>query len=219
MAMESFADFLLKENYLSKNNLEAAKKIQNEKGQQLEEVVVEKGFISDREMAEAFAIYMDLPIINLGELYVNPDVIKLVPEFLVRKHTVIPIKEDGKFLMLAVSNPCDIFAIDDIKATTGFNIRIVLATKHEIEQAIERYFKPDSKPEVSGIYYNHDFGGNEKAPTINLVDDLILQAVKKNASDIHVEPFKDYLKTFIKRGISNLNYKLNMSYSFYTYIF
>jgi type IV pilus assembly protein PilB len=187
--MKNLEEYLLEENYMTQTDLRKAKEIQIKNDKRLDEVIIEEGFISDKEMTEILALNMGLARVNLNKLYISSDVIKLVPEYLARKHTALPIKKDSNSLMLALSDPFNIFAIDDIKIATGYDIQIVIATKNEIQKAIEKYYKPYADMVVNEVDVGDgDFEEAEKAPTIKLVNTLIHQAVKKNASDIHIEP-------------------------------
>jgi type IV pilus assembly protein PilB len=189
LIMKNLEEYLLEENYMTQTDLRKAKEIQIKNDKRLDEVIIEEGFISDKEMTEILALNMGLARVNLNKLYISSDVIKLVPEYLARKHTALPIKKDSNSLMLALSDPFNIFAIDDIKIATGYDIQIVIATKNEIQKAIEKYYKPYADMVVNEVDVGDgDFEEAEKAPTIKLVNTLIHQAVKKNASDIHIEP-------------------------------
>ena len=118
IVMKNLEEYLLEEKYMTEIDLKKAKEIQSANDKRLDEVIIEEGFISDKEMTEILALNMGLARVNLSKLYIGPDVIKLVPEYLVRKHTVLPIKKDGNSLILALSDPFNIFAIDDIKRLT-----------------------------------------------------------------------------------------------------
>ena len=194
--MKSLEDYLIKENYLTKNDLEKIKEIQVKTDKRLDEVLIDEGFITETKMAEILAITAGVPSVNLNKLYISPDVIRLVPEYLARKHLALPIKKDGNTLFLALSDPFNIFAIDDIKLATNYNIQVVIASKKEIQKAIDIYYKLHADSTVYSIREdNHEVVDDalevaEKAPIIKLVNTIIQQAVKKNASDIHIEPME-----------------------------
>lgn len=192
--MKSLEDYLLQENYLTQTDLEKVKEIQLKTNKRLDEVIIEEGFMTDSEMTEILAINAGVPSVNLNKLYISPDVIQLVPEYLARKHTALPIKKDGNTLFLALSDPFNIFAIDDIKLATTYNIQVVIASRNEIQKAINIYYKLYDNSTACKINDNNYKGiddaleAAEKAPIIKLVNTVIHQAVKKNASDIHIEP-------------------------------
>ncbi|MGI5859096.1 MAG: GspE/PulE family protein [Tepidanaerobacteraceae bacterium] len=188
--MKNLEQYLLDEKYMTRTDLEKAKEIQIKSDKRLDEVIIEEGFISDKEMTEILALNMGLARVNISKLYISPEVIKLVPEYLARKHTALPIKKDGNSLILALSDPFNIFAIDDIKIATGHDVQVVIATKKEIQRAIEMYYKSYTDIVINEMNdkYEDLEEEAERAPVINLVNTLIHQAVKKNASDIHIEP-------------------------------
>jgi len=192
--MKSLEDYLLQESYLTQSDLEKVKEIQLKTNKRLDEVIIEEGFMTDSEMTEILAINAGVPSVNLNKLYISPDVIQLVPEYLARKHTALPIKKDGNTLFLALSDPFNIFAIDDIKLATTYNIQVVIASRNEIQKAINIYYKLYDNSTAYKINDDNYKGiddaleAAEKAPIIKLVNTVIHQAVKKNASDIHIEP-------------------------------
>ncbi|AEE91565.1 Type II secretion system protein E [Tepidanaerobacter acetatoxydans Re1] len=189
MDRKNLEDYLLEENYMTETDLKRVKEIQIASDKKLYEIIIDEGFISEGELTEILALSTGFPRVNLSKLYINPNVINLVPEYLARKHIVLPIKKDGNSLILAISNPYDIFAVDDIKIASGYDIQLVLATKKEIQKAIEAYYKPYADMVVNKTNnVNEELEEAEKAPVIKLVDTLVHQAVKKNASDIHIEP-------------------------------
>ena len=192
--MKSLEDYLLQGNYLTQADLKKAKEIQLKTDKRLDEIIIEEGFMTDSELTEILAIITSLPRVNLNKLYISPDVVQLVPEYLARKHTVLPIKKDGNTLFVALSNPFNIFAIDDIKLATNYNIQVVIASRKEIQKAIDLHYKFHSNSAASIIKddnqrdIDNEFEVAEKAPIIKLVNTIIQQAVIKNASDIHIEP-------------------------------
>lgn len=187
--MKNLEEYLLEEKYLTETDLKKIKEIQIANDKRFDEVIIEEGFISDKEMTEILALSTGLPRVNLNKLYISPDVIELVPEYLARKHTALPIKKDGNSLILALSDPFNIFAIDDIKIAANHDIQVVIAAKNEIQKAIEAYYKPYTNMRVTETNdIDEELEEAEKAPIVKLVSNLIHQAVKKNASDIHIEP-------------------------------
>jgi len=192
LTMKSLEEYLIRENYLTKNDLEKVKGIQLKTDKRLDEVLVEEGFMTESEMTEILATAAGVPSVNLNKLYISPDVIQLVPEYLARKHLALPIKKDGNTLFLALSDPFNILAIDDIKLATNFNIQVVIASKKEIQKAIDTYYKLYDSSKTYKImemsYEGDGLEAAETAPVIKLVNTIIQQAIKKNASDIHIEP-------------------------------
>ncbi len=187
--MESFERYLLEEKHITQTELNMIKEKQiSGSNKRLDEIMIEKGFISDEKMTEILALNMGFPRVNLSKLYISPDVIKIVPKYLAEKHIVLPIRVEGNLLMLALNDPFNIFAIDDIKIVTGYDVQVVIATKKEIHRAIETYYRPHSSTMLNETTNLEVLERAERAPIVNLVNTIIYQAVKKNASDIHIEP-------------------------------
>lgn len=178
--MKNIEDFLLEGKYITETQLKKAKEIQTMNNMRLDKVLVEEGFISDKEMIEILALNMGLPSVNLNSFYIDLEVVQLVPEYLARKHLALPIKIDGNSLIVALSDPLNIFAIDDLRIATEYDIQVVIATKTEIEKAIEIYYKQNANIVVNEIeIIDDELGDVEKAPVVRLVNTLIYQAVKK----------------------------------------
>ncbi|NLZ52779.1 MAG: Flp pilus assembly complex ATPase component TadA [Thermoanaerobacteraceae bacterium] len=192
--MKSLEEYLIQENYLTQTDLKKAKEIQLKTDKRLDEVIIEEGYITESDMTEILAITAGLPRVNLNKLYISPDVLELVPEYLARKHTALPIKKDGNTLMLALSDPFNIFAIDDIKLATNYDLEVVIASKKEIQESIDIFYKRYANSVAKKIKddnhkdFDSELEAAEKAPIIKLVNTVIQQAVIKNASDIHIEP-------------------------------
>lgn len=187
--VKNLEDFLLEGKFLTEGKLRRIKEEQIKTGMRLDEVLIKEGFFTDTEMIEILALNLDLPSVSLSKLYINIEVVKLVPEYLARKYIAFPIKKDGNSLVVAMSDPLNIFAVDDLKIVTGHDIQVVVATKKEIQRAIEIYYNQDNDIAVGETDFTYyELEESEKAPIIRLVNTLIHQAVKNNASDIHIEP-------------------------------
>ena len=131
--MESFERYL-RRKHITQTELNMIKEKQiSGSNKRLDEIMIEKGFISDEKMTEILALNMGFPRVNLSKLYISPDVIKIVPKYLAEKHIVLPIRVEGNLLMLALNDPFNIFAIDDIKIVTGYDVQVVIATKKDTQ--------------------------------------------------------------------------------------
>lgn len=134
---------------------------------------------------------------KLSDFHIDSEVIRLVPEYIAKKYTILPIRKEESTLIIAISKSLDFFAIDDLKAVTGLDIRLVLAKDKDIRSAIEKYYaesdKHTSKKKTNYAILEEDVsrGIKESAPAVELVNLLLNQAVEKNISDIHIEPYKN----------------------------
>ena len=201
-------ELLVRENLISLQQLQKAQDEQKKAGGRIGYHLTKLGFIEESELTSFLSKQYGVPSINLKEFDIDPEVVKLVPKDVAEKHQCIPVNRAGGSLILAMSDPSNIYAIDDIKFLTGYNIEVVVASEQAIKEALEGYYaeKGPSYDEVmegfdeSEIEVGHDDAGGENvidleksaadAPVVKLVNLVLLDAIKKQASDIHVEPYE-----------------------------
>jgi len=214
---ENIIDILLKGEYISKEQLDRALSMQKEKGIPLRKVLVEKGFITEEALLSLFSEQLYLPTLHLAKYKFDPEIIRLIPERMARLYFIIPLSKMGNMLTMALADPLNILALDDVKNLTGCNIDIVLSPEDEILHAIETQYGKDAKgiqnildesilEQGNGIDSNLELlkadelelsnalQESEKAPIVQLVDIVLAQALKSRASDIHIEPEIDFLR-------------------------
>ena len=203
---ERIGELLVKENLLSAEQLRKAREETRTKGGRLGAQITQLGFLDENELTDFVAKQYGVPSINLDEFEIEPAVIQLIPEEVAVKHTVIPVNRAGSTLILATADPSNIFALDDIKFLTGYNIQPVVAAEEAIRRAVEKYYDQSaSLEEVMGDFDDSDIDlvhdsddvdvnalakESEDAPVVKLVNLVLTEAVKKGASDIHVEPYE-----------------------------
>ena len=203
---ERIGELLVKENLLSADQLAKAREDARTKGGRLGAQITELGYLDENELTDFVAKQYGVPSINLDEFEIDQAVIQLIPEEVAVKHTVIPVNRAGSTLILATSDPSNIFALDDIKFLTGYSIQAVVASEEAIKRGIEKYYDQSlALEEVMGdfddsdidlVHEDDDFDvseaakASEDAPVVKLVNLVLTDAVKKMASDIHVEPYE-----------------------------
>ncbi|HZO10222.1 MAG TPA: type IV-A pilus assembly ATPase PilB [Myxococcota bacterium] len=203
---ERIGELLVKENLLSADQLRRAREESRASGNRLGAQITKLGYLDESELTDFVAKQYGVPSIDLDQFEIEAAVIALIPEEVALKHTVIPVNRAGSTLILATADPSNIFAIDDIKFLTGYNIQPVVAGEDSIKRAIDRYYdKSSSLEEVIGDFDDSDVdlihGGDdidvgelakasEDAPVVKLVNLILTDAVKKTASDIHIEPYE-----------------------------
>jgi type IV pilus assembly protein PilB len=151
---------------------------------------------------------MAFPAINLSEFEIDRDVITLLPKEVVERHRVIPVNRAGSSLIIAIADPSNILAIDDLKFVTGYNIEVVVASEVSITQAIEKYYERQNELDINQvmneIQEQVEVGSSSEddvnaldleraaddAPVVKLCNHILLSAIQKGASDIHVEPYE-----------------------------
>lgn len=206
------SDILYKKNLITDDQLEKILKIQKNSGDDIQKIIIDLSILKKDEMMLALADEIGEKYVNLNDLTIDPTVVVLIPEEMARRHQLIAIDKDEKKLTVAMANPLDVFAFDDLKIRLGYDINSVLSSGEDINKALDEVFgvtdgwdqvidkienvkvtvlKEDEK-ETSDI---SAITKSEEAPIIALVNLIILRAVKENASDIHIEPFgEDTLK-------------------------
>jgi type IV pilus assembly protein PilB len=203
---ERIGELLVKENLISAEQLRKAREASKTGGGRLGAQITKLGFLQESELSDFVAKQYGVPTIDLDEFDVDPAVIQLIPEEVAHKHTVLPVNRAGSTLIMATADPSNIFAIDDIKFLTGYNVEVVVASEESIKRAIEKHYEQgqnlgdimgdfdDSDLELVQGADDIDIGALEKesedAPVVKLVNLILTDAVKRVASDIHVEPYE-----------------------------
>ncbi len=203
---DQIGELLVKENLLTAEQLRQARDDARAKGERLGAQITKLGFLEENDLTEFVAKQYGVPSIDLGEFEIDAAVIRLIPEEVATKHTVIPVNRAGSTLILATSDPSNIFALDDIKFLTGYNIQAVVAAEDAIRRAIDKYYdQSTSLEDVMGDFDDSDIDliqdeedidvgelakASEDAPVVKLVNLILTDAVKKVASDIHIEPYE-----------------------------
>ncbi len=194
-------EFLLEQGALTPEQLQAAQAQAAKTGQPLKRVVVRQGLLSEQDLAGLVAMQSGTTCVDLSNYLIKPEVVQLVPEPLARKHTLIPVFKIGETLTVAVEDPLNFFAIDELRLKTKCDIKTVVAGESSIRQAIDQYYgAAGTIAEVAqaikeAALPQKDEEAAEEAPIIRLVNLLIMQAVKERSSDIHIEPGDGTLRT------------------------
>ena len=199
-------ELLVRENLISLTQLKEAQDVQRKSGEKFQYVLTKQGFIGERELTSFLSKQYGVPSINLAEFEIDEDVIKLVPREMALQHQVVPINRAGNALIVAMSDPSNLHAIDDLKFLTGYNIEVVVASEEAIRNAIARYYEQKSniaalmeefqedQVEVAESDVEEDVvdleRSSEEAPVVRLVNLVLVDAIKKGASDIHIEPYE-----------------------------
>ena len=198
---------LIESKQIQEEDIEQAKNLAKVKKLTLEKALIEMGFINEKELLVLLVRELNIPFINLAKYKIDPELQEIIPEQTARQYGIIPISHLENTLTVAVSDPLNVFAIDDLKSITGKDIDIVMSTNDEIVKVIDTYYgtsKDFSVTELSRDIVTDDFeiiseqdhdenvegsvDESEKAPIIRMVNLIIKDALKQSASDIHIEP-------------------------------
>jgi Ca-activated chloride channel family protein len=175
-------ELLVRDNLLSLQQPKAAKDGQKQQGGTLGSDLTRFGSSDDEQRTGFLSKQYGVPAINLHELEIDSDIIKLIPKEVAEKHRVVPVNRTGGSLLVAMSNPSNIFAIDDIKFLTGSNIEVVVASDQEISSALQTYYTGNSKAVVDLESF-----GQESPVTTELVRLIIVDAITRGATMIVIQ--------------------------------
>jgi type IV pilus assembly protein PilB len=206
-------ELLVRENLITVQALRKAQEEQQKNGTRIGTALIKTGAIEESKLTDFLSKQYGVPAINLKDFDIDPDIIKLVPKEVAEKHLVIPVNRAGPSLIVAMCDPSNIYAVDDLKFLTGYNIESVVASEISIREAIERYYaeKGPSLDAIVGEMADEDIEVSKEedenieemakaaddAPVVKLVNLILMDAIKKGASDIHVEPYeKDFRVRF-----------------------
>src|SRR3954468_11174820 len=230
-------ELLLKEKLITAEQLQQALGQQKSNGGKLGYNLVKMGFVKDEQITALLSKQYGVPAINLASFKIDLTIIKLVPTETARKYQIIPLSRSGSTLTIAMTDPTNVFAMDDIKFMTGYTVEPVVASEVAITDAIEKYY-PSGKPGAGGKggkpgekgatgstlemasrgleELQASLGGDadgvevleelqeisaealarqgEDAPVVRLCNVVLMSAIQKGASDIHIEPYEKELR-------------------------
>ena len=206
-------DMLLETGLINNEQLHTALSVQKKEGGKLGHNLVKLGFVTEEQITNLLEQQFGVPACDLSKMEVDEKVVKLIPAQVAQKFQIMPVNREGKTLILAMANPADVFTVEDIKFATGFDVQPVVCAESLIEKAIEKYYgvsgsladvvkeiektedlevlevKKEEEMDVSQLALDSD-----AAPVVKLVNSIIIEGVRRHASDIHIEPYKRVLR-------------------------
>lgn len=186
-------DLLVESGLITEEQLQSALKDKG-KSQRLGDILLQKGYITEQQLIEALEFQLGIPHVSLYLYPFDPNLFNLIPEETAKRNLMIPLKKEGDRLYVAMADPMDFYAIDDLHLATGFQIETTIATKNEILRAIAKYYNDDSSIEElmddlsTGMTQDDRQQSEQDSPVIRLVNQLLSNAVTQKASDIHIDP-------------------------------
>ena len=195
-------DILVEAGFLSRDQIQEALEDQKRSGEKLGDILIRLGMITPEAIADALSMHFGYPRVDLARQYIPPEVVNLVPDELLEKHSILPLSVENKFLTVAMTDPLDIVVIDDLQRATGMPILPVIATGEEIKAALNRTRDIASTARrvfdqfADHIYQTEEYDLDQEqylgdAPGVRLANMIVEQAVREQASDIHFEPQED----------------------------
>src|SRR6478672_1677302 len=223
-------ELLLKEKRITPAQLQEALNYQKTSGGKLGYNLVKLGFVKDEEITALLSKQYGVPSINLSQFEIDPAIVKLIPSETAQKYQIVPLSRAGATLTIAMTDPTNVFAMDDIKFMTGYNVEPVVASETAVVEAIQKYYPVTSKAvpavlpsgpsaldaasrgleelqasldapddvevleELQEISAEALAKQGEAAPVVRLVNVVLMSAIQKGASDIHIEPYEKELR-------------------------
>ena len=199
-------DLLVKANKITRTQLSEILEMQKVKKKKLGELIVEAGILSEIEIIEVLKEQLGIGMVTLSEIDIDSRAITLVSEALCKKYEIFPFYVEDGIIKVAVADPLNIFAIDDVEINTGRRVKVYIATREEIRNATDKYYSgrnvENAINEINKTVAVTTTKAEEidkmddvkNAPTVKLVDSLLKNAVEQRASDIHIEPYEKFIR-------------------------
>jgi len=213
-AEKRVGELLLQEELISADQLEKALEEQSRNGTRIGYCVVSMGFVSESDLTRVLSRQFQVPAVDLSDLEVDDKILKLVPAEFASKHLVMPLRRVGRTLTVAMADPTDLTVVDDLKFITRFDIEPVVAGEYSLRQAIESHYDVATE-QLTGLLEEleeqeielleeeedeQDLTAGElaaqveDAPVVKLINGLLTDAVRRGASDIHIEPYEKEMR-------------------------
>ncbi|MDD3752048.1 MAG: GspE/PulE family protein, partial [Tissierellia bacterium] len=209
-SLSKIGEILLRQKKITNEQLSEALKLQPINNKKLGEILIEKEYIAEIALLRALSEQLKIDVVNLDNYYINTDATKLLSENTAKRTCSIPLKIWEDKILIAMDDPLNIFAIEDIEAETGRKTETVLASKTKIIDAIEKHMGRRSAEKAAEDFdkeklVKEEFEESElidisvtNSPVVRLVDSLISQALKMGASDIHIEPLENRIRVRVR---------------------
>ena len=215
---QRLTEIFIKNKILSEDDINLALRVQREQGGRLSEILIKLNLIDEKNLMLALSQGLGLPPISLSRFNVDPEVLKLLPKNTAKHYQIIPISKIGNTLTLAMADPLNIFAIDDVKTLTGYEINPIIAQQAEVLSAIDQYYtesttqvieeiiddikgeKIELIKEDQDVYLNTQelVRLTQETPVIRITDSLVERAIEMKASDLLIEPLERDMRTRIR---------------------
>jgi len=216
-------ELLLKAGLINPAQLQEALEAQKQNGEKVGYNLVKLGHVKEDDITQLLSEHYGVPSINLRHFEIEEAVINLIPSEVAQKYLVVPVNRTGATLTIAMADPTNVFAMDDVKFMTGYNVEPVVASEMAIREAIEKYYGSAHALELKKVMDEmamqdaealevldeeeeidiHELeSASEEAPVVKLVNIILTDSIKKSASDIHIEPYeKDFRVRFRIDGV------------------
>ncbi|HIC91039.1 MAG TPA: type II secretion system protein GspE, partial [Syntrophaceae bacterium] len=210
---ERLGNLLIRAGIITPDQLEQALQAQERDGGRLGSILLKLGFIEESTLTSFLSKQFGLPGIDLSKIEIPPSIIELIPAEIARRYQIIPLDRRGKTLTIAASDPSDTSSLDDIRFLTGYNIKVNIASEASIQKALDKYYpwvalsdplEVFKEEKIENIEYVKDEEEDislsglknavQEAPVVRFVNATLMDAVRKHASDIHIESYEKVLR-------------------------
>jgi type IV pilus assembly protein PilB len=221
---DKLGELLTRSGKINQTQLNEALALQKEQGGRLGTNLVKLGYLTEKELVDSLAQHFRVPSIDLSGMEIDEAVIKIIPADIARKYTILPVSKSGATVTVAMIDPTNVFAMDDVKFMTGYRVEPVVASETAIRVSIDRYYGSTHAIELKKVMSDLSEEGSgtdlevldedqdmdlaaleeesEQAPVVKLVNLVLTDAIKRGASDIHIEPYeKEYRVRYRIDGI------------------
>jgi len=204
----SLGEVLVTKGLITADQLAEARSSRDGPGDRLDRVLLRLGYISENDLLGVLSEQFSIPVVDLINEQIDTDLVKSMPAKLIHRRQILPYKSNGQTLIVATSDPFDVYALDELRTLTGKNVEPVLASQQEISNLIKRYFGvggaaiDQMMEETDGVELVHDVEVTDQdlleqaqeATVVKLVNEILREAINERASDVHIEPFEDDLR-------------------------
>ena len=205
MGNKRLGDLLVENGTIRQDQLAEVLKKQKYSNKRLGELLIDEKLVTEEDILHTLELQFGLGRVHLDKINIDNKAVFSVPENLASKYTLIPIDVEGEKLRIAIADPLNIFALDDVKIASGYDVEVVIASRSEILRYIDRLYSSQfAQKAAEELSLEHKLESDKlkldetidikDAPAVKLVDSIIKEAVKAKASDIHIEPFEDYIR-------------------------
>lgn len=207
---KKIGQLLIEAGHIGEKELNIALAEQKKRGKRIGQVLIELGYLTEDKLLPILGKQLKVPFVDLSKVEIKPDVLKMVPEKICRKHILVPISFDGKSLMIGMADPLDVFIIDEIQFQNNCEIVRAICSENQIADTTDKIYVAGAMADaLSALASGEDDGSggasldglkkaSEETPIIKLVNLVLNSAVQKGASDIHIEPDEGELRVRLR---------------------
>ena len=208
---KKIGQLLIEAGHIAEKELNIALAEQKKRGKRIGQVLIELGYLTEDKLLPTLGKQLKVPFVDLSKVEIKPEVLKMVPEKICRKHILVPISFDGKSLMIGMADPLDVFIIDEIQFQNNCEVVRAICSENQIADTTDRLYVAGAMADaLNALASSDDMGpadgaaldglkkASEETPIIKLVNLVLNSAVQKGASDIHIEPDEGELRVRLR---------------------